>query len=190
MGGRGAIKSEKWANVVYEWPLINSFSLFQVPGVQSNMMTQKKICIALHMPLTLPFIIWYSIGFSYLWLVVVEWWPVVARRLQKCHHLKEKENKKSATYFAKTMSFSSSKITEFLKNKISCQYWSQMQAKFKSNRIVQVKNKRQLTNKNMIFCDFVILSSFFWVLDELNCTKNLKYKAEELIWFCNDCKKT
>jgi len=29
-----------------------------------------------------------------------------------------------------------------------------MQAKFKSNRIVQVKNKRQLTNKNMIFCDF------------------------------------
>lgn len=52
-----------------------------------------------------------------------------------------------------------------------------MQAKFKSNRIVQVKNKRQLTNKNMIFCDFVILK----VLDELNCTKNLKYKAEELI---------
>ena len=60
---------------------------------------------------------------------------------------------------------------------MSCQYWSQMQAKFKSNRIVQVKNKRQLTNKNMIFCDFVILK----VLDELNCTKNLKYKAEELI---------
>ena len=60
---------------------------------------------------------------------------------------------------------------------MSCQHWSQMQAKFKSNRIVQVKNNRQLTNKNMICCDFVILK----VLDELNCTKNLKYKAEELI---------
>ena len=93
--------------------LINSFSIFQVPGVQFNMMTQKKICIALHMPLTSPFIIWYSIGFSYLWLVVVEWWPVVAKRLQKCHHLKEKENKEISKLFCKNnVSFSSSKITK------------------------------------------------------------------------------
>merc|ERR1711935_895597 len=78
----------------------------KVPGVQFNMMTQKKICIALHMPLTLPFIIWYSIGFSYLWLVV-------AKRLQKCHHLKEKENKEISKLFCKNnVSFSSSKIAK------------------------------------------------------------------------------
>merc|ERR1719362_2517980 len=112
-------------------------------------MTQKKPCIALHMPSTLPFIIWYFIGFSYLWLVV-------ARRLQKCHHLKEKENKKkSANYFAKTMCHSAHpKSQNFLKNKIYV-YLINIGVKCKQKLsqieyLVQVTNKRQLTKNGIL----------------------------------------
>ena len=51
-----------------------------------------------------------------------------------------------------------------------------MQAKFKSNRIVQVTNKRQLTNNG------ILLPRMFWPTVRKNCSsdqeKLLKFEAE------------
>merc|ERR1719203_874052 len=102
-------------------------------------MTQKKTIIALHMPST--FLLLFGILLDFLSFDVLL--RNDGRLLQNgCKNVttqrRRRIKKKSANYFEKTMCHSAHpKLQNFLKNKISLSILESMQAKFKSNRIVQ-----------------------------------------------------